>query len=690
MTTTKNKRNSRQAIVMPPSRNARLTLWLRKHYGMSLLTVFALALLLRLIVGFQVADTPTALSPLKVTDMATYRTLALAIRQGDWPEVFDYQPFYYTVFLPLAYWFSPTGGPWPVILLQSLVGACTVWLTGASAGRIFGRKAGVLAALLLALSRFHIFYTPYLLLEVWFSFWCALVLYCTLRCLGGKRRQTAGQSGSAPAEEACPVSEGDSGGPTAGPSCPAPSEGSGWYWPALLGLAASGALLTRGNALLWLPGIILLLIWHEWHQWKRLALHLLLFLVCFLLPIVPYSIHNSRATGHFAGASVAGGKVLMLGNSPEAPPGGLEYPRTYDFWLTDADHGQMSVPAHILQWIRQKPLAFLELKFRALLAFWDAHEIPNNISYEVQGKESSFLQCPLLLPWSVLGTLGLAGMFYACRLGKRRRLALFWMMLAFWGATSAFYILARFRIGFLPLLCCAGAGVITIWVRRLYSTKFIKRQPKFILPCFALFLAFYVVNFAYPSYQELAEPALQRHINPDGMNLEFPRHFVIYDHGPLVTGNSFIEVPSQGLVLTKRFRLPEEFRERLANDGVDRVVRQRLMLRIHTLQRGLPAAVLSYNGTQLSVTPTMRFMRGVQWLCFDFVAPLPSEGIQAIFRFDLGASPQVRNFSIALDNLRDYGRTSLRLPGIDEEVMPAEAVVEWEIPRRQPTPRSFQ
>ncbi|MBQ4479886.1 MAG: glycosyltransferase family 39 protein [Victivallales bacterium] len=650
MTTAKNKRKFSPALAS--SWNDRVAPWFRRHYGASLLLAAVVALLLRLIVGGQLSDTKTVVSPLEVTDMATYRSLALAIRQGHWPEVFDYQPFYYTIFLPFAYLFSPTGGPWPVILLQSLVGAAAVWLTGAATGRIFGRKAGLLAALLLAFSRFHIFYTPYLLLEVWFSFWCALVLYCTLRIFGARK--------------------------------------SAWLWHALLGLAASGALLTRGNALLWLPGIVLLIIWHERHHWRRLALHLLLFLVCFLLPITPYSVHNSRSTGHLAGASVAGGKVLVLGNSPEAPAGGLEYPRTYYHWCRDAERGRMSVPAHILQWFRENPLAFLELNFRKLLLFWDAREIPNNISYEVQGKESLFLQCPLLLPWSILGTLGLAGMFYACRLGKRRHLALFWMMLAFWGATSAFYILARFRIGFLPLLCCAGAGAITIWSRRLCSAKTIKRQPRFILPCFALFLACYVVNFAYPSYQDLVEPAFQRRINPDGINLEFPRNYVIYDHGPLAAGNSFIEVPPQGLILTKRFHLPEEFRERLANEGVDRVVRQRLMLRIHTLQRGIPAAVPNYNGTPLSVTPTIQSTRGVQWLCFDFESPLPSEGTQAIFSIDLGPSPEVRNFSIALDDLRNYGRTSIRIPGIDEEVVPSEAVVEWEIPRRQPTPQSLQ
>ncbi len=626
--------------------------WLRQHYRPIWWLLVALALLLRLVVGAQLADTGTVCAPLPVTDMATYRELALAILHGNWPEVFDYQPFYYTVFLPFAYLFSPHGGAWPVILLQALVGTATVALTGAVAARLFGRKAGLLAILLLALSRFHLFYTPYLLLEVWFSFWCAAVLYCTVKILGLST-----------------------------------SNRWAWLWHALLGLAASGALLTRGSALLWLPGVLALILWHGRRDWRRLSLHLALLILCFLLPIAPYSIHNSRATGRFQGASVAGGKVLALGNGPEAPAGGLEYPRTYYQWCRDAERGRMSVPAHILQWAREKPLAFLELKFRALLLFWDAREIPNNINFEVQGKESPLLQMPILLPWSILGSLGLAGLLLVFRRGHYQRLALIWMMLAYWGATSAFYLLARFRVGCLPLLCCAGAGAITILARKLRASQTansqVTRRQQLVVPVFGVFLAIYTVNFAYPLYQDFAEPAIQRKLNPNGINLKFPREFVLYDHGPLSTANNFVNVPTEGVDITKRFRLPEEFHKALADEGVDRVVRQRILLRIFTRQHGVPAASLTYNGTRLPVVPAVVTMMQAQWLVFDFEAPLPSEGTLAIFNIDLGPSAEVRQFSFGLDDLRDFGRTSLHFFGVEEETIPAEAVVEWVIPRRR-------
>ncbi|MBP5300046.1 MAG: hypothetical protein J6Y80_01450 [Victivallales bacterium] len=389
---------------------------------------------------------------------------------------------------------------------------------------------------------------------------------------------------------------------------------------------------------------------------------------------------------------MAGGKVLALGNSPEAPAGGLEYPRTYYHWCRDAERGRMSVPAHILKWAMERPMAFLELKFRALMLFWDAREIPNNVNIDIHGKDSSLLQLPVLLPWAVLGTLGLAGFLLRIHRRNACQLALTWMMLAFWGATSAFYILARFRIGFLPLLCCAGGGGILLIIRRLRDFKAngvpLARQSGLAVTCLALLFSCYMVNFACPLYQSYVEPAIQRRLNPNGLNLVFPREFVLYDHGPISTVASLIEVPSQGAVLTKRFFLPDDFRALLSDEAVDRMVRQRLLLLVHGTGRGVPAAVLTFNGTRLPIQPTIQFQYGAKWLVFDFDAPLPSKGTQAIFQIDLGPSASFPKLSFGMDYLRDYGRTSLRVPGIEQETMPAEAVVEWVIPRRRSLPQS--
>ena len=61
-----------------------------------------LALLLRLLVCLELADAGAVRRPWSGTDMATYRDLAAGILRGEFPDAYYYQPFYYTVFLPLV------------------------------------------------------------------------------------------------------------------------------------------------------------------------------------------------------------------------------------------------------------------------------------------------------------------------------------------------------------------------------------------------------------------------------------------------------------------------------------------------------------------------------------------------------------------------------------------------------------
>ena len=140
--------------------------------------IIALAgLLIRLLAGFQLyrGDGRVATPP-EVTDMWTYLHLSREILSGDVPREFYYQPFYYSVFLPIVRIFSKDSVI-PVIIAQSLCGAAAVFLAGLIAARIAGKKAGYIAASLLALSQICILYTPYALLETMQSFWLILLLY---------------------------------------------------------------------------------------------------------------------------------------------------------------------------------------------------------------------------------------------------------------------------------------------------------------------------------------------------------------------------------------------------------------------------------------------------------------------------------------------------------------------------------
>lgn len=617
----------------PPRQKALL----RKWYPLILGGAFLLALLLRLWVCGELSGLPAVQSPGKATDMETYRRLALGILHGEWPRVFDYQPFYYTLFLPFAYLFSPGGGAWPPMLLQAIVGAGACVLTGMAAGRLYGRKAGCLAAFLLALTRYHIFYTPFLLLEVCLSFWTALALYAAIRLMEKLTLPRA----------------------------------------ALLGLACAGALLTRGNALLWVPGVLLLTLVKGWPTPKRGLPALGVLLLCLLLPILPYAIHNSRATGKLCGASVAGGKVLALGNSPEAPAGGLEYPRTYYAWTQEEEQGGAPISRQILRWALREPLSFLELKVRGLCLFWDHQEIPNNVSWEREGSQSRLLQSPLLLPWAFLGALGLAGLFLELRQRKKTHLALLWMAVAFWFATSAFYLLARFRVGFLPILAVLAAGfAVRLWhilkPRPGAPTPWRKdKRPLFRLGFF-LFLAFYLVNFLHEGYCDFLLPAVSRSLHPQGLALTFPQEKVLYDHGPLGFGGSTpFTLDIDSLTLQKRFLPPGEFQESAP-------CAQQLLVRCHldpaAVPPSLPAVALQLNGESLPVQASWKRTPFHTWLQLDFQAPVPPE---ATYTLTLPPLAYPHRWILFLDCQRRYGHTWLN----GEAEPTGEAVVELVLPQ---------
>ena len=183
-----------------------------KRFLCLLLSITIIALIIRAIICVQLFNAPDVQTPNVQTDMATYLTMAKDILKGNWPDHYDYQPFYYTVFLPfcLSIVSSSTA---LVMVMQTLLGSLAVWLVGLGTAQLYGRKAGLIAAVLLALARFHAFYTPFLLFEVLNSFWLALLFWLLVRSW---KRNT-------------------------------------WLLWMLSAVVLSCAALTRGNALLFLP-----------------------------------------------------------------------------------------------------------------------------------------------------------------------------------------------------------------------------------------------------------------------------------------------------------------------------------------------------------------------------------------------------------------------------------------------------
>ena len=135
-------------------------------FHLVLLAIVIAAVLLRILMSLQVVATdPFAYNPPDVTDMATYHALSRAILNGQWPEEFVYQPFYYAVFLPTVklLTYSEYLGP---AIAQSLCVGVIVWCAGLSAAMLSTLFAGLVAAFLCAFSTMLFFYVPFALIAI--------------------------------------------------------------------------------------------------------------------------------------------------------------------------------------------------------------------------------------------------------------------------------------------------------------------------------------------------------------------------------------------------------------------------------------------------------------------------------------------------------------------------------------------
>lgn len=478
-------------------------LFFRRFFIHTLLVIAALAFFLRLGVALEFSvinsGVNNMLAPPQASDLHTYIRLGTEIAKGNFPKEFYYQPFYYAVFLPLIY-LATNFSLWAVVLIQAILGGATTFLTGLSGKELFGRLAGVIAALFTAISTPLLLYAPFHQNETLQCFNLTLLFYLLLRAL---RKRTL------------------------------------LHWGAV-GAVAGIATLTRGNILLFMPLLLLALWLMKNCSVRKKVLLTSLMLGAFLLLQLPFIIYNTRARGTLTGPSTAADAVLALGNTPEAPPGGrnaglpagpMEYPQSFHDFMAKTTRG-ISVPRQMLGWMCREPGAFFELQFRKLLLFWDSRELPNNVSLYGEGSCSQIIA--LLLPGrsGVLLACALAGMFLfassALRSSFRRRTYLYGFVLIYWGAIAVFYILSRFRAPILPLTAIfAGAFLSALFLR--WKSWESRRKSLAVL---ALVSGTFITVGAYDFYGDNLEPALMRLCRPAGTHTEN----AVLDNGPFTCG----------------------------------------------------------------------------------------------------------------------------------------------------------
>ena len=594
-------------------------------------------MIVRFIVSFELLQNdPAATSPMKESDMATYIRIADEILQGKFPDTFYYQPFYYTIFLPLCRLSGSASAPAVTAILQTLLGGGIIFLAGKCAMRTAGAVAGLFAGILAAFSSILIYFTPYALLEILQAFFILLLFDLTVKSLGKP-------------------------------------DWKNWFFT---GLILGCSMLTRGNTLFLLPLIILALFLRKSPLFpvKKKFLYCGIFLFSCILPQLPFAAYNTIKTGHLSGPSTAGGAVLALGNNPEAAPAGLEIPHTPSWQEWMKKEKEISIPKRILSYALKEPGAWVELKCKQFLLFWSQEDHPNNISEEYNAVKSPLMRKKLFLPTGIIASLALAGLFagffgkYYMRRKDFMLLAGFLFLYAL--SVTAFYILARFRLPVLPLMCIASG----VFLGRVFQTHTIQ---KFLRMLLFLAAGVFVCYGAYSLYAYAYEPMLMKKIQPWGICVEledpdFPGaahknwNLSIMDASSMFQGGWGQMEIKEGMEITKVFSLPE---------GIQEVSAASLVLPVSGNGGSFTVDV---NGKTCTAAPQAS-RSGITNIPLPLIPfTLSANGQNPQISFTLRFSNVEGMNMIHFDSRRDYGRSFL-----EGKVVPCELAVRLLLPLKK-------
>jgi Flp pilus assembly protein TadD len=375
-------------------------------------------------------------------DALAYDAWAQRLAAGDWlgQEVF-YQAPLYPYLLGLVY--SLAGRDLMLVrVLQALLGATSCVLLAIAGGRLFGRRAGVAAGLLLALYAPAIFFDGLVQKST-----VDLVLLCGLLVLLARLAERVS---------------------------PAVSLAAG----AVLGLLA----LTRENTLVFLP---VLLAW-VWLRGGRALKPVVVLAVGMAAVLGPVAWRNHSVGGSFHLTTSQAGPNLYIGNSEAANGtyvplrsgyGNAAHERQDATRLAERALGRSLSSAQVsaywrdraLDWISSHPGRWLVQMGKKLLLVWNRSEAVDTEDLWTYAEWSLPLRVTApVFHFGLLAPLALLGMLLLR--GRWRELWVLPAMAAVYTLSVAlFYVLGRYRYPLVPILALlAGAAVASLpsWWKR--------------------------------------------------------------------------------------------------------------------------------------------------------------------------------------------------------------------------------
>ena len=408
-------------------------------------------------------------------DSKGYDEWARRIAGGDWlgHEVF-YQAPLYPYLLGLIY---AVAGPRLLLVrvVQALIGSASCALLALAAARLFSRRAGLAAGLMLAFYAPAIFFDGLLQKSVLDVFFVCLALWLIAQDGTAENAEHAEnrmfflRSLRSPRFHLC----------------------------FFLGLTMGGLALTRENALVFIVVIL------AWIMVKGLgargsglrnsgsgtpspqllapALRRASFFMAGLaIVLLPVAARNNHVGGGFYITTSQFGPNFYIGNNPAADGtyqslrfgrGAPEYERQDATDLAERALGRRLTPAEVssywtdkaLEFVTSKPGAWLTLMGRKIALLWNATEMLDTESQEAHAEWSLPLRLGgfvghfgILVPLAVFGLIATWPM-------RSRLWILYAMTLAYAASVVLFYVFARYRYPLVPLLILfAAAGVVEL------------------------------------------------------------------------------------------------------------------------------------------------------------------------------------------------------------------------------------
>ncbi len=395
--------------------------------------IFVVALLVRGLHVFQIAE--ASFFRLRLGDAESYHLWAQSIAAGNWlgDEVF-YQAPLYPYFLGFLY--ATLGeDKLTVLLCQAVLGSLSCVFLALAGWRLFGKRAAIVAGLLLALYAPALFFESLIQKSVLDLFFLSAALWMTSELLAQTRPHL-------------------------------------WV---LLGLAMGSLVLTRENALVLVAPIVLWAL--QGPRGRRLA-HASLFFAGLLTILLPVALRNQAVGGEFHLTTSQLGPNLFIGNREGADGtyqslrpmrGDAKYERQDATELAEKALGRELTPGEVSSYyvgrvlddIREEPVDWLRLMRHKVVLLWNVVEIVDTEDQYTYARTSAPLQLTgYVFHFGWLAPLGLLGIALTWK--RRYELWPIYLMLALYAASVvAFYVFGRYRLPMVPFLVLFAAYALT-------------------------------------------------------------------------------------------------------------------------------------------------------------------------------------------------------------------------------------